>query len=278
MPLSPRRPRPVRFASGAPCWRWTARPCGEPAAATGSPRNWSPATPTRTSWSLTQVRVEGGDESAAFTAALDTLPDLHGYLITADALHTQREHATYLRSRGAHYLLTVRGNQPTLHRRIAALPWAQVPLTRARQRGHGRAESRTCQVLTLPQAEQPTLFPGAVQVIKVVRRRRRQRSGTPSTQTVYLVTSLSARHADPTLIASWIQGPEAIENTIHWARDATYGEDSSAVRTGARPQVMAALRNLAMNLTRLRGQANIARAHRRYAHQPTRTADDLHTA
>lgn len=70
--------------------------------------------------------------------------------ITADALHTQREHATYLRSRGAHYLLTVKGNQPTLHRRIAALPWAQVPLTRARQRGHGRAESHTCQVLTLP--------------------------------------------------------------------------------------------------------------------------------
>lgn len=42
---------------------------------------------------LTQAAVAGGDEIAAFTAVLDTLPDLAGVLITADALHTQRAHA-----------------------------------------------------------------------------------------------------------------------------------------------------------------------------------------
>ena len=39
---------------------------------------------------LTQAAVAGGDEVDAFTAALVTLPDLAGVLVTADALHCQR--------------------------------------------------------------------------------------------------------------------------------------------------------------------------------------------
>jgi DDE_Tnp_1-associated/Transposase DDE domain len=60
---------------------------------------------------LTQTEVIGGDELAAFVPALDTLPELHGVLVTADALHCQRAHADYLHGRGAHYLFTVKGNQ-----------------------------------------------------------------------------------------------------------------------------------------------------------------------
>jgi hypothetical protein len=42
---------------------------------------------------LTQRAIENGDEIAAFAATLDTLPELHEVLISADALHAQREHA-----------------------------------------------------------------------------------------------------------------------------------------------------------------------------------------
>ena len=45
---------------------------------------------------LAQTDVGGGDELAAFTATLATLPDLQDVLITADALHCQREHAAWL--------------------------------------------------------------------------------------------------------------------------------------------------------------------------------------
>ena len=92
---------------------------------------------------LTQTPVLGGDEIAAFTTALAALPDLHEAVITADALHCQREHATWLRERGGHYLFTVKANQPTLRRAVAALPWAQAPGLRRRQAGHGRTESRS---------------------------------------------------------------------------------------------------------------------------------------
>jgi len=81
---------------------------------------------------LTQKAITDGNEIAAFAATLDTLPDLRDVLITADALHTQREHATYLHGRDAYYLFTVKGNQPTLRRARARLPWAGAPGQRER--------------------------------------------------------------------------------------------------------------------------------------------------
>ena len=91
---------------------------------------------------LTQTQVGEGNEVAAFPAALDILPDLREVLVTADALHCQRQHASYLHSRGGHYLFTVKGNQPALRRALARLPWGQAPGQLQRQRAHGRTESR----------------------------------------------------------------------------------------------------------------------------------------
>ncbi len=71
---------------------------------------------------LGQVAVEEkGSEVAAFTTLLNDL-DLTDVLITADAVHTNRNHADYLHERGGHYLLTAKLNQPTLLRRLRALP------------------------------------------------------------------------------------------------------------------------------------------------------------
>ena len=48
-------------------------------------------------------------------------------------------------------------------------------------------------------------------------------------------------------------------------RDVTFDEDRSQVRTGAAPQVMATLRNLAISLLRLTGWTSIAHALRHHA-------------
>ncbi len=48
----------------------------------------------------------------------------------------------------------------------------------------------------------------------------------------------------------------------------TFGEDASPVRTGAAPQVLAALRNAALALLRDAGWANIAEALRHNAWRP----------
>ena len=95
---------------------------------------------------LGQVQVEAkGSEVAAFTTLLDEL-DLTDVLVTADAVHTNRNHADYLHERGGHYLLTAKLNQPTLLRRLRALPWKQIGVAgRERGRGHGRVETRSDQ-------------------------------------------------------------------------------------------------------------------------------------
>ncbi len=216
---------------------------------------------------LGQVAVaEKGSEVAAFTTLLDQL-DLAEVLITADAVHTNRQHAAYLHEHGGHYLFTAKLNQPTLLRRLRALPWKQIGVAaRERGRGHGRVETRAISVVSLNPCpdQRGEFFPHATQAIKVVRRRRAVTSQKWTTVTVYAITSLSAVQADPVLLARWLRGHWAIE-ALHWVRDVTFDEDRSQVRTSNGPQIMAALRNFVITALRLAGETNIAAALRHHA-------------
>lgn len=66
----------------------------------------------------------GSSEIAWFAPLLDGI-DLTGVVVTADALHTTRDHATYLTDRGADHVFTVvftvKKNQHRLHGRLAAV-------------------------------------------------------------------------------------------------------------------------------------------------------------
>src|SRR3954453_9824018 len=71
---------------------------------------------------LGQVAVEEkGSEVAAFTTLLNDL-DLTDVLITADAVHTNRNHADYLHERGGHSLLTAKLNQCATRRSVTSPP------------------------------------------------------------------------------------------------------------------------------------------------------------
>ena len=109
------------------------------------------------------------NEIPLFTALLDRV-EITGAVITADALHAQREHATYLAGRGARYLLIVKRNQPSLYAQLAALPWRDVPKGYdKREHGAGRTERRTLEVTSVARG---LAFPHAAQAIQIVRRRR----------------------------------------------------------------------------------------------------------
>jgi len=87
-------------------------------------------------------------------------------------------------------------------------------------------------------------------------------------ETVYGITSLTAWQANPADVLAFNRGHWSIENREHYVRDVTFDEDRSTVRAGALPQVLAALRNLAIGVLRCAGEANIAAATRRCAAQP----------
>jgi predicted transposase YbfD/YdcC len=203
------------------------------------------------------------NEIPLFSTLLDTI-ELLGALVTADAMHCQKDHAEYLvEKRGAHYLLTVKNNQPKLKKQLAQLPWADVPVTDTqRDRAHGRIEKRTLKVVTISAG---ILFPHAAQAIQVTRKVRRRSTRKWRTETVYAVTDLTAEQGRPDQLATWLRGHWCIENRLHWVRDVTFAEDLSRVRTGNAPQVMATLRNLAISLLRLTGATNIAKALRHHA-------------
>jgi predicted transposase YbfD/YdcC len=217
---------------------------------------------------LGQVEVGAKtNEIPMFPVLLDRI-DITGAVITADAMHAQRGHATYLAGRGAHYLLTVKRNQPGLFAQLASLPWRQVPVAcDARERGHGRDERRTLKVTAVAAG---LAFPHAAQAIQIVRRRRISGRKKWSRETIYAITSLTATQASPAGLAAIIRGHWMIEDRLHWVRDLDYDEDRSQVRTASGPRVMATLRNLAITILRLAGHASIAAALRHHARRPER--------
>lgn len=217
---------------------------------------------------LGQSVVDGKtNEINAFGPLLDRI-DITAAIITADALHTQRAHVSYLTGRGAHYLLTVKANQPRLLRQVKALPWTEVPVADTTTgKAHGRREQRT---LKLTAVSVGIGFPHATLALQITRRRRPLAGRRWRTETVYAITDLSAEQTSPAELADAMRGHWGIENRLHWVRDVTYGEDLSQVRTGHGPAVMATLRNLAISLLRKAGATNIAAACRHLSRHPAR--------
>ncbi len=153
------------------------------------------------------------NEIPTFPALLNRL-DIADAVIAADALHAQREHATYLAGRSAHYLLIVKRNQPSLHAQLAALPWRDVPVAYdKREHGHRRTERRTLKVTSVARG---LAFPHAVQATQITRRRKVR--GTWSRETCYAVTSLTFTQATYTQLAAIIRGHWGIEDRLHWVR------------------------------------------------------------
>jgi predicted transposase YbfD/YdcC len=196
------------------------------------------------------------NEINAFAPLLDQIPCLKNVVISADMMHTQRKHARYLHNRGAYFVLPVGGNQPGLFDQLDTLPWREAPIGWCTyNRGHGRQEIRTIQVLPAPKGVK---FPHVKQVF-LIERHFYDLDGDPlSSAAVLGVTSLTATQAGPERLASFTRGEWSIENRDHYVRDVTLGEDHCRVRTGSFPSVLTVMRSHAIGALRLLGFTNIA--------------------
>ncbi|HEX5881782.1 MAG TPA: ISAs1 family transposase [Actinomycetota bacterium] len=179
---------------------------------------------------LAQRQVGGAPEEVPAFAPLLAGLDLAGTVVTVDALQTHPEAAEFLVTvKRAHYLFTVKANQPTLLARCAGLPWHRVPVAdRTRDRGHGRLEVRTLKAVTVGHFG----FPHVAQVIQVTRRTCDLHASTRpwQTVTVYAITGLPFELARPARLADLLRAHWAIE-ALHHIRDVTFCEEASQVRT-----------------------------------------------
>jgi len=181
---------------------------------------------------------------------------LRGALVSIDAIATNAAIATAIRNADADYLLAVKANQPTLRAEVEACFAAALPGTvgtyTEHDKGHGRIEQRTTSLMReVDWLSGERRFPGELRlpgVACIIRVQARiERSGTLHTETRYYVSSadLDAERAGQAVRGHW-----AIENSLHWVLDVTFGDDQSRLRKGYGAKNMAVVRHFALNLVR----------------------------
>ena len=134
------------------------------------------------------------------------------------------------------------------------------------EKGHGRLERR--QITTSPDLNDYLRRDwGEVgQVFRV--ERERTSKDQHSVEVVYGWTSLSPKRCSPQQLAQVIRAHWAVENRLHWRRDATLGEDRCGVRLPPVAQLLAVLNTVVLSLMDLHHVPNVARQIRRFASHP----------
>ena len=169
----------------------------------------------------------------------------------------------------AETVLTVKGNQPTLYADLAtyfADPQARYVQAQTVDRRRGRLEVRSIKVSTEMNAYLAAGWPFVAQVAQLTR--TVTKAGKTTSEVVYLITTLSASKASPERLLELNRGHWSVENRLHYVRDVSFKEDRSRLRTGHAPQVMAALRNLAITLIHRFGSSQITATRRHFASCP----------
>src|SRR5947209_4850884 len=215
---------------------------------------------------LLQVVVsEKTNEIPVAQALLPCLP-VAGRVFTADALHTQKDFMQCVDALGGKTLLTVKNNQPTLYADLAlyfADPHASFDHDFTLDQHRGRIEKRSIRVSTEMNSYLAD-WPLIQQVAELTRTVTVRKTGTTSQEVLYLITPLTPQEAGPSRLLELVRGHWGIENSSHYVRDVTFGEDRSRLRSGQGPQILAALRNLALMLIHRQGPCQIAATRRHF--------------
>ncbi|MBB5494044.1 ISAs1 family transposase [Nocardiopsis metallicus] len=144
---------------------------------------------------LGQVAVDAKSNEIPAVRDLLGLLDIDGAVVTLDAMHTQTDTATTIRTGGAHYVFTVKANNKNLYAQLKKVPWKHVPVHTTRDTGHGRKETRTIKTAQVPAW---VTFEGAAQIAQLRRTTWRKKSkGSPkrkSVEVVYLMLLQFGRH------------------------------------------------------------------------------------
>lgn len=131
-------------------------------------------------------------------------------------------------------------------------------------KGHGRIEERIIEVRSDVRID--TAIPFISQAFKLTRKTTDLKGLNPKCEIAYGVTSLKKHEASPKDLLNHIRNHWVIENSSHYIRDVTYGEDKSRIRKGSSPRIMATLRNLAIGIINLLEFKDVASGKRYFSY------------
>lgn len=112
-------------------------------------------------------------------------------------------------------------------------------------KAHGRHEKRTIHTTTLLN-EYRGDWPGLQQVYWI--RRETKSGGKTTVEDEYGIASAAPRKCKAIALLTLRRAHWSIENTLHYRRDVTLGEDACRARKGSTPTILAAIRNAALTL------------------------------
>lgn len=203
---------------------------------------------------------EKSNEITAVPMLLDLL-NIEGAVVTLDAMHCQRKTVAKIRDRKADYLITVKKNQRNLFQQVASEfeKFGEDNYRSSKCRSHretrqtrGRLEERIVYVAAAPRSLKETGQWADLKTIGMVYRHReadpksqRQTPEPTSDRVTFFISSLP-----PTAkrVAQYVHSHWSVENSLHWTLDVTFTEDSSRIRQGNGPEILASLRRIALTI------------------------------
>lgn len=212
---------------------------------------------------------EGGNEITAARELLRLL-DLKGVLVTADAIHCQRETAEIILERGGDYLFALKANRPAMLAEVEAFfvdpPPGAVETHLTTDADHGRIELRRHQVthdvawlFSDRRYPHEPAMPGLATIAMVEPTVERDDRTTTSRRYYLSSAKLPAAAFARAVRAHW-----GIENGVHWVLDVDFDEDRARNRKDHGPENLAIIRKLALNvLRRARPDISIRRKRKR---------------
>ena len=214
---------------------------------------------------LGQQKVDDkSNEITAIPKLLNQL-DITGTLITMDAMGCQKKIAEQIVDQKGDYLLSLKGNQGTLHKDVKLYFDSEQTCPEVGHEhydaGHGRFEKRTVFASSDIDwlKELHPKWSGLTSIIAVTAERETPKKTTCETR--YFISSLDA--TDPKRLGQIVRAHWGIENNLHWVLDYAFEEDNQRTRLGNSAANMAILRHIALNLIKSDKTAKIGIKNRR---------------
>jgi predicted transposase YbfD/YdcC len=181
------------------------------------------------------------------------LLELSGWVVTIDAMGTQKEMAKTIREQEVDDVWALKGHQGTLPEDVARLfAWADAQQSRdvghqtdeTYNTGHGREERRRPTVTDDLAGRRGSEDWVGLQTVALVEAWR-----TPGDAGSYARRDeISRLGPDAPQLAERVRGHWALEKARHWVLDIACREDDCRMRQGHAPAPFARLRHLALNL------------------------------
>ncbi|MCA1607172.1 MAG: ISAs1 family transposase [Acidobacteria bacterium] len=196
---------------------------------------------------------EKSNEITAIPLLLELL-ELRGCIVTIDALGCQTEIAAQIIKQEADYVLSLKGNQGTLHQEVEAyFAWAEqlnfkeveYDYCATLEKDHGRIEERRCWVTEDTDWFTEKAEWAGLRSFIMVEAEREVLGQAATRERRYFISSLPA---DAKQAARVVRGHWQVENSLHWVLDVAFREDECRTRTGHAPENLATLRHMAVNL------------------------------